>query len=304
MDGAPKVPRRSFCADLGDQDSVMAEALAELPAFRRSSPDGAPSYPRRSCDHLSMEETAKTVQAMFDSMPVLKRKHSDDVPQRPRRSRDSVSLAEDAQTVTDQIAQEEINQADEPAKLTRVDETPKTPRRSRDVADFASIMDELFGTLESKPHGPSGNNNNTQGPKRPNRNSDPSVATTMDSSLNTWMSTSLNSQNRSVDTTAAMIGNLGSKGDFSPKTPIRRRATEDDASTVMTMEKIPEDTTAQLELPSMRMTGRSVDSLVLTSDDGDGTTRDDEDITVTSHADQSYVPDNDDSTLSTLGRRF
>jgi hypothetical protein len=192
-------------------------------------------------------ETAKTVQAIFDAMAVLKRKHSDDVPQRPRRSRDSVSLAEDAQTVVDLIAQVERKQDDELAKLKRMDEIPKTPRRSRDGADFAPIMDELFGTLESNPFGSSGHNDK-QGSKRRNRTSDPSVATTMVSSSNTLMSTSLNSQNRSVDTTTAVIEYLGAKGDVSPTTPIRRSAMEDDASTVMTVEKIPEDTPAQLEL--------------------------------------------------------
>jgi hypothetical protein len=256
--GVPKAPRRSFCGDSGDQDSVRAEALAELPEFRRSPSDGAPSYPRRPQDHLSMEETAKAVQEIFDSMPVLKRKPSDDVPQRPRRSRDCVSLAEDAQAVSILIAQEESNDdidAKEATKVQRMDETPRTPRRSRDCADFESIMDELFGTLKpTKPIASSGHNNKQQGPKRPNRTSDTSVSTTlMDSSMNTWASTSLtSSQNRSVDTPTAIMGDIW-KSDVSPKTPIRRRAMEDDASTVMTMEHIPEDTPAQLELPNMKL---------------------------------------------------
>jgi hypothetical protein len=130
------------------------------------------------------------------------------------------------------------------------------------MVSFAPNMHELFGTLESNPIGLSGHNDK-QGSKRCNQTSDPSVATTMVSSSNTLMSTSLNSQNRSVDTTTTVIEYSAAKGDVSPTTPIRRCAMED-------VGKDPQRHASSTGAQSMRMAGRSVDSLVSTSDERRG----------------------------------
>ncbi|CAB9499073.1 Receptor-type guanylate cyclase gcy [Seminavis robusta] len=296
MDGAPKAPRRPSL------DEVSASGLffdcpdlkrgeSECACTRRSQTDDAPYYPLRSLDLLGLEEPARAVQELFDSMPPLKRKpSSDDIPQHPRRSRDSISLADDARAAAGLVALDEQRQA------KSVDETPRTPKRSHDSQELALIVEQIFDAPNRSNSLPT----NPKNANRPSQTSDPSIAFTMDTSHTTQMSTSHNSH--SIDTVPT--SSAPSKSDMSPKTPIRRRAVDDDA-TVATMEQIPEQTAAELQLPIMGNTTTTADSTASISeassdshlDEDEDHLPDDEDDTI----DDSSVSDNDESTLLTMG---